>query len=62
MGSVVRAEWTRGIRSWRLWVAVAVTLGLLLFTAVQYAEPWFHNTTPRSVNFSASASWPSGAR
>ena len=51
MGHVVRAEWMRGIRSWRFWVAVGTTVGLLLFTAVQYAQPWYHPPTPRLVNF-----------
>ncbi len=51
MGSIIRAEWARSIRTWRWWLAVATALLLLLFTAVQYAQPWYHDPTPRAVNF-----------
>lgn len=51
MGHVIRAEWIRGIRSWRLWVAVGATVVLLLFTALQYARPWYHPVTPYLVNW-----------
>lgn len=51
MRHMVRAEWSRGIRSWRLWVAVAATIGMLLLSGLQYAQPWYANPTPRSVNF-----------
>lgn len=50
MRRVLRAEWDRGIRSWRFWLGTAITLGLLLFTAVQYAQPWIPRTAiPRFV-------------
>lgn len=52
MGRVIHAEWTRGIRSWRFWLGAAITLGLLLFTAIQYAQPWIPRTAiPRFINF-----------
>lgn len=52
MGAVVTAEWHRGLQSWRTWVAVAATIGVLLFTAIQYVEPWYPpDPTPRSINF-----------
>lgn len=51
MGAVIGAEWRRGVRSWRLWIAVAVTIAILLFSAFQFAYPPVPNHVPRFINF-----------
>ncbi|MHB1505326.1 MAG: ABC transporter permease subunit [Sulfobacillus sp.] len=50
----MHAEWHRGIRSWRFWVTVALTVFIFLFAIAQYATPWVPTTPteiPREHNF-----------
>jgi len=51
MGTVIATEWRRGVRSWRLWIAVGVAIALLLFSGFQFAYPSVPNHVPQFINF-----------
>lgn len=51
MWSVIGAEWLRGVRTWRLWLAVILAIAILLFSGFQFAYPPIPNHVPRFINF-----------
>lgn len=48
---VVQSEWYRGVHSWRFWVALALTVFILVLAMVQSGNPLRPPLTPRQYNF-----------